>query len=143
VRHLLLGTILWPWLDGGDPGRQARLEPLGVDDTRVAAAHAWLLEHPDDPVAHFVLGARAYYDRDFGRAWFLLLGVVDAPDLEPSACLLRAGAARMMGRIDDARADLERAATLSRTAAFAPSVRAIAAQLSEPVGPSGPLGPPG
>jgi hypothetical protein len=143
VRHLLLGTILWRWLDGDDPGRQARLEPLGVDDARVAAADAWLVDHPNDPVAHFVLGARAYYDRDFRRAWLFLLGVVDAPELEPSACLLRGGAARMIGQIDDARADLERAAVLSRTSAFASSVRAIAGRLSEPVGEAGPLGPAG
>jgi spermidine synthase len=143
IRHLVLGSALWPWLDGEDAGRQARLELLELDDGRVRAAHAWLLDHPTDPAARFVLGARAYYDRDFGKAWFLLLGAEQLPDLAPSTYLLRAGAARMIGQLDDARADLERARTATSTPAFAAAVERIAEHLGEPPGEQGPHGPPG
>jgi hypothetical protein len=143
VRHLQLGSALWPWLDGDDAGRQARLELLEIDDSRVRAAQAWLLDHPMDPAARFVLGARAYYDRDFGKAWFLLLGAEGLPDLAPSAYLLRAGAARMIGQLDDARADLARARAATSTPPFARAVEMLAEHVGDPPGERCPHGPPG
>jgi len=141
VREITLGSALMHALYF-QPNHPYLLDLLHVGSEQVGPARAALAKGRYTSEARMVLARRAFYARDWNEALHQLDLVRSPLERDATYWLLRGGAARALGRLDDAREGFREAASASRDAGFKLAMAGLLKHLDRPLEPwTSPLSP--